>query len=41
VNVARAALCCTLLILGSMMLAPTARASDKVVAGSLGGQAPL
>ena len=32
----RAALCCALLA-----LVPTARAADKVVAGSLGGQAPL
>jgi len=36
VMVARATLCCAL-----MMLAPAARAADKVVAGTLGGQAPL
>jgi ABC-type nitrate/sulfonate/bicarbonate transport system substrate-binding protein len=33
----RVALCCGLLL----MQAPTARAADKVIAGSLGGQAPL
>jgi NitT/TauT family transport system substrate-binding protein len=36
VNAARAALCCIL-----MMHGPAAQAADKVVAGSLGGQAPL
>jgi NitT/TauT family transport system substrate-binding protein len=41
VNAARAALCCILLVLGSMLLGPTAQAADRVVAGSLGGQAPL
>ena len=35
-NALRAALCCVLL-----MAAPNARAADKVIAGSLGGQAPL
>src|SRR6266851_5407484 len=32
----RAALCCALLLAG-----PSAQAADKVIAGSLGGQAPL
>src|SRR3954471_6588469 len=32
----RAVLCCALLLLG-----PAAQAADKVIAGSLGGQAPL
>ena len=41
VNAARAALCCILLVLGSTLLGPTAQAADRVVAGSLGGQAPL
>ena len=35
-NAVRAALCCALFLLGS-----TAQAADKVIAGSLGGQAPL
>ncbi len=35
-NAVRAALCCALFLLG-----PTAQAADKVIAGSLGGQAPL
>jgi len=37
-------LCCALLILGSTLgstLGPAAQAADKVIAGSLGGQAPL
>jgi ABC-type nitrate/sulfonate/bicarbonate transport system substrate-binding protein len=37
INVLRLALCCGLLL----MQAPAARAADKVIAGSLGGQAPL
>src|SRR5262245_30454237 len=41
VNAARAALCCILLMLGLMKLGPVAQAADRVVAGSLGGQAPL
>jgi NitT/TauT family transport system substrate-binding protein len=36
----RAACCCALLIFGSI-LGPSAQAADKVIAGSLGGQAPL
>ena len=36
----RVACCCALLMLGSAF-APAARAADKVIAGSLGGQAPL
>ena len=36
----RVACCCALLIIGSV-LGPAARAADKVIAGSLGGQAPL
>src|SRR5262245_66600574 len=36
VILARAMSCCTL-----MMLTPPAQAADKVVAGTLGGQAPL
>jgi ABC-type nitrate/sulfonate/bicarbonate transport system substrate-binding protein len=35
-NAARAMLCCALLL-----VAPAAQAADKVIAGSLGGQAPL
>jgi len=39
---ARAALCCALAILGLMTrMAQTAPAAEKVIAGSLGGQAPL
>jgi len=34
------ALCCALLVLGSAF-SPAAQAADKVIAGSLGGQAPL
>ena len=37
---ARAVLCCALTML-SLMLGPAAQAADKVIAGSLGGQAPL
>ena len=37
INALRLALCCGLLL----MQAPAARAADKVIAGSLGGQAPL
>ena len=38
---ARAALCCALAILGLMTrMAQTAPAAEKVIAGSLGGQAP-
>ncbi len=39
-TIVRAVLCCTLLML-ALALASTARAADKVIAGSLGGQAPL
>src|SRR6478752_6438116 len=39
-NVARAALCCALTML-STLPGPAAQAADKVIAGSLGGQAPL
>lgn len=39
-NAVRMALCCALLILGSI-LGPAAQAADKIIAGSLGGQAPL
>jgi len=35
-NAVRAVLCCALLLVG-----PAAQAADKVIAGSLGGQAPL
>jgi ABC-type nitrate/sulfonate/bicarbonate transport system substrate-binding protein len=45
VDAARAILCCALITFGAMtfgsMPLPTAQAADKVVAGSLGGQAPL
>ena len=37
---ARAALCCALTML-SLLPGPAAQAADKVIAGSLGGQAPL
>jgi NitT/TauT family transport system substrate-binding protein len=38
----RVALCCALLIFGlTTQMAQTAQAADKVIAGSLGGQAPL
>src|SRR3979409_2053171 len=42
-NTARAALCGALTMLSMMFgpTAPTANAADKVIAGSLGGQAPL
>src|ERR1700757_4380453 len=36
----RAVCCCALLFFGSV-LGPAAQAADKVIAGSLGGQAPL
>jgi ABC-type nitrate/sulfonate/bicarbonate transport system substrate-binding protein len=39
-KIARAALCCLLVVL-AMLSGPAARAADKVIAGSLGGQAPL
>jgi NitT/TauT family transport system substrate-binding protein len=39
-NVARAALCCALTMLWTLP-GPAAQAADKVIAGSLGGQAPL
>lgn len=39
-SIARAVLCCALTLLATL-LGPAARAADKVVAGSLGGQAPL
>src|SRR5207253_10695834 len=39
-NALRAVLCCALLLVG-LLIGPAARAADKVIAGSLGGQAPL
>src|SRR5205807_1532788 len=39
-NAVRAVLCCALLLVG-LLIGPAAQAADKVIAGSLGGQAPL
>src|SRR3954469_14383540 len=39
-NAVRAVLCCALLLVGPLF-GPCAQAADKVIAGSLGGQAPL